>query len=291
MGMTERDRKVLAVVLVLIVLGGFWFLVVHKKQTAISAAETELTTAQAEQASAKAALLQAKELSEVKPASYNKLVRLGKAVPNNDDFQSLLIQVNDISDDAKVNFVSLSANTGASGSGVAGSGGTTCDSGSSSSTGASGATAAPAPAPEPAPTAATGSTGGSTSATGSTGTSRTSSSKAASCSTAPTLTDITAKSAGLVKYEYSFVFDGSFFRLHTVFDNILELVKVNNGRVGVTGRLLDISSINITTKSFPELSATVAMTGYSIPPTTTVDSSAAAAAAAAPAATGTQASE
>ena len=43
------------------------------------------------------------------------------------------------------------------------------------------------------------------------------------------------------------------------------MVKVKNGRLNVTGRLLQINSINTTVKSFPQLSATVSMTGYALP--------------------------
>lgn len=295
MGMTERDRKVLGIVLVLIVLGGYWFLVVKKKQDAIKQAQTEQQTAQADLDSAKLAEQQAKELAKVKPASYNKLVRLGKAVPNNDDFQSLLVQINDISDDADVNFVSLTSNKSATGTVGAGST-SSCDSGggasgSTGSAGATGATAAPAPTPTPAPTASTGSTGGSTGATGESASSSGTATAAASCATAPTLTDITASSAGLTKYDYNFTFQGSFYDLHKVFDNILDLVRVNDGKVGVTGRLLDISQIDLAVGTFPNLNASVAMTGYSIPADANTGSSAAAAAATATAATGTEATQ
>jgi hypothetical protein len=118
---------------------------------------------------------------------------------------------------------------------------------------------------------------------------------AATCADAPTLTDISAKAAGLKKYDYNFSFQGSFYKLHTIFDQILDMVEVHNGKVGVTGRLLDISSIDLNLGTFPNLNASVSMTGYSIPADTATGDSAAAAAstaAAAPApASGTAASQ
>ena len=70
-------------------------------QEAQTAAQTELAAAQAaEQATLKVA--------KVKPVAYSRLLRLGKAIPADSDFQSLLVQLNDVTTAADVDFVSLS---------------------------------------------------------------------------------------------------------------------------------------------------------------------------------------
>jgi hypothetical protein len=302
MGMTDRDKKVLAVISALVVLGGFWFLVVGKKRSAIKEAQAAQLAATKSLEDAKAKEAASRLLAKVKPASYAKLVRLGKAIPDNDDFQSLLVQVNDLTDDANVSFISLtsSAQTAAAAS-------TTPDAGSTAQTtscdaGAAGATAA---------ATATGSTGAApTSSTGGTGsTAKTwvgkdrDKAKAAAaagnanqaaaanatfdCSRAPTLTDLSAQKAGLTPISYSLNFKGSFYDLHDVYDRLLALVKVHNAKVKVTGRLLDINSIAMSVTDFPMLTAAVQMTGYRLPDEAAAAAATASASAAASAATAT----
>ncbi|MBJ7353680.1 MAG: hypothetical protein JHC98_02550 [Thermoleophilaceae bacterium] len=267
----------MAIVIAVAVLGGYWFLVLGKKRSAIKEAQTAQVTAQADLDAAKAAEQEALSVAKVKPAAYSRLLRLGKAIPADKDFESLLVQVNDISVDSKVSFVSLSAAEGAAGAAGAGATGTTtCD--------ATGATAA---APTTAPTGATGTTGvsGSTAETW-VGRDRDKAKNAAaasdganaateaqanavSCEDSPSLTDIAATAAGLQSEAYTFTFTGSFYNLKDVYNGLLDMVTVNNGKVKVTGRLLDINSIAMSVSTFPELNATVQMTGYKLPVATT----------------------
>jgi hypothetical protein len=280
--MTERDQKVLAVVVALVVLGGYWFLVVGKKKAAIADAQEAQIAAQAELDSAKAAATAALTVAKVKPAAYSRLLRLGKAIPADKDFESLLVQVNNISTDSLVSFVSLSAAPSASD--VVKPGGasetTTCDV-TGASGGASGTAAA---APVPPATGATGTTGstavssvgknrdaakGAVGASDGANASAEAAANAVSCDNSPTLTDIAAGTAGLKSEAYTFTFTGSFYRLKEVYNGLLDMVKVRNGRVSVSGRLLDINSISMSIAKFPELTATVQMTGYKLPVATT----------------------
>ncbi|MBK5231040.1 MAG: hypothetical protein JJE27_07710, partial [Thermoleophilia bacterium] len=107
MGMTDRDRKLLAVFAVVILLGGYWFLVLGKKRAAVAEAETAKTAAQ--QALDTARQLQAAGTREKKryPVSYSRVVRLGKAIPEEADYASLVVQVSDIADGSGVRFESL----------------------------------------------------------------------------------------------------------------------------------------------------------------------------------------
>lgn len=282
MGMTARDQKVLAVVVALVVLGGYWFLVVGKKKAAIADAQEAQIAAQAELDSAKAAESAALTVAKVKPAAYSRLLRLGKAIPADKDFESLLVQVNNITVDSLVSFVSLSAapsSTEAVKPGGA-SETTTCDV-TGASGGASGATAAAPASPATGATGTTGSTAvssvgqnrdaakGAVGASDGANTATENAANAVSCDNSPTLTDIAAGTAGLKSESYTFTFTGSFYRLKDVYNGLLDMVKVRNGRVSVTGRLLDINSISMSIATFPELTATVQMTGYKLPIATT----------------------
>lgn len=275
MGMTERDQKVLAIVVAFVVLGGFWFLVVHKKQAAIKEAQAAQVTAQADLTSAQAAEAAALNIAKVKPAAYSRLLRLGKAIPVDKDFESLLVQVNDVSVNSKVTFVSLSVAPGAAAA-IGATGATTCD-----ATGATGgATPATPASPATGPTGTTGASGSTAEtwvgkdrdkakeavkSSDSANAASDAASRAVDCADSASLTDLAAKAAGLESESYNFSFTGSFYNLKDVYDGLLDMVRVNNGRVRVTGRLLDINSITMTVSNFPELSATVAMTGYKLP--------------------------
>lgn len=273
MGMTDRDKKVLAIVAAIVVLGGYWFLVLGKKRSAIKEAEAAQVAAQAELASAQTAETAALKVAKVKPAAYSRLLRLGKAIPVDDDFQSLLVQVNDITAASGVMFVSLTAASG-SVPAVGATGSTTCDAG------ASGASAAAPAAPASPATGASGSTGSTaesgygkardkakaaTAESNAATEAAEAAAKAAECADSPTLTDIAAKAAGLQAESYSFVFNGSFYRLKDVYNGLLDFVTVENGKVGVTGRLLDINSISMSISEFPMLNANVQITGYKLP--------------------------
>lgn len=305
MGMTERDRKLLMIFAVVVLLGGYWFLILGGKRAAVADAESALTDAQTALESAEAQAQQGQIEKKRYPVSYARVMRMGKAIPTDGDFPSLLVQINDVAADSDVNFLSLTSTEGsAEDGGNAGATGVTtvCEASASSATGAADATGSTgaAPAAPTTPTASTGSTAqtgvgkaedkaeGAESAANADGSRAASSTAEVDCASTPTVNDVNtaATSAGLRIYNYDFTFEGSFFDLYKVYDNILGLVKVKNGRLAVTGRLLQINSITTTVKTFPDLAATVSMTGYSLPIGATI---AAGATATAPAGAGTAA--
>ncbi len=275
MGMTDRDRKLLAIVGVAVILGGYWFLVLGKKRSAVAEAEQSKVAAQQALDTAKAAAATGRQEKKRYPVSYSRVVKLGKAIPEDADYASLVVQVSDIADESGVRFESLTSTEGSSEGGSTGTTGivTTCgeDGGSSSAT----------PVPSAGATGATGATDAN-SAVGQTinnanaaaDNAEAGASAAAgageedqqqACSAAPTLTDLAAVQSGLQIHTYSFKFKGSFFRLHDVMHRLLGMVRVNNGRVKVTGRLLQINKLSLDTTSFPDLSADITMTGYTLP--------------------------
>jgi hypothetical protein len=271
MAMTDRDRKVLLIVVAFVLVAASWFLLISPKRAAVAEAQTARDNAAKELETAKQAEIAVKAVKIEKPEDYAKLIKLGAAIPTDDDFESLLVQFNDIANDANVEFSNLAASGGQAGAGsTAAVGGSSCDT-------APGA----APATEIAPSAATGAA--STAATGSTAQTWVGKSKekaqdaaaateahdaavqAASCASAPTLADLSAQAAGLTSIDYTLTFKGSFFDLDTMFGDILGLVKTHNGQVKVNGRLLDITTISLAIDSFPNLTASVQMTGYMLP--------------------------
>lgn len=278
MGMTDRDKKLLAIFAVVILLGGYWFLVLGKKRSAVAEAEQEKVAAQHTLDDAKNAVAAGNREKKRYPVSYSRVVRLGKAIPDEADLASLIVQVNDISDDTGVRFQSLVISDAAAGTaGATGATGvaTTCGEG-----GATGATAAAA-----TPTGTTGPTQANTgvgqavnnandaardSSSQSSRSAEAEQEQAEKCAAAPTLTDLAAASAGLQLTSFKFKFKGSFFDLHKVIRRLMGMVEAREGKVKVTGRLLQINSVNMTSGSFPDLEAEVDMTGYVLPDSTSL---------------------
>lgn len=287
MGMTDRDRKLLAIFAVVILLGGYWFLVLGKKRSAVAEAEQSKISAQRALDDAKNAAQVGKREKKRYPVSYSRVVRLGKAIPEQSDLASLIVQVSDISDETGVRFQSLMISDGASEAGAGGTGATgvatTCgEGGATVSTGATGdATVGPT-----GTTGTTGTTGPTQANTGvgqainnanaAAGDASTSASRAATadqeqkCATAPTLTDLAAASAGLRLSSFKFKFKGNFFNLHEVIHRLMGMVETRSGKVRVAGRLLQINKVNMTSSSFPDLEADVDMTGYMLPEVTSL---------------------
>lgn len=283
MGMTERDRKLLIIFAVVVLLGGYWFLILGGKRQAVADAEKAVQEAQTALDSAKASGTQGQIEKKRYPVSYARVLRMGKAIPTDADFPSLLVQVNDVSEDANVNFLSLTASEGTTDGGAqagATGGTTTCEAegaasestGSTTTTGSSGTTGSTAAGPTGS-TAQSGVGKARDKATDAQQASDTDSSRASSssadfavkCASSPTLTDVAAQTSGLRVFTYDFTFEGSFFDLYKVYNGLLDMVRVKNGRLKVTGRLLQINTITTSVKEFPQLTATVAMTGYALP--------------------------
>jgi Tfp pilus assembly protein PilO len=118
--MTGRDRMVLIGVVVLAAIAGGWMLVVSPERekasslgAEVSAAQTALSTAESQLSSARVAQAQYAK-------AYTAVVSLGKAVPAAQEVPSLIYQLAQATNQRSVNFNSIV--TGSNGSGSAGSG-------------------------------------------------------------------------------------------------------------------------------------------------------------------------
>ncbi len=232
--MSSGNRMVVAMLAVAALGVAFWILALGpKRQEAsdlgVKVEELKASLAQHEQEAAVA--LAARETFAT---DYQQLVVLGKAVPDDDDTASLLVQVNRISNDAGVTFRDLELSAA---SGVA----------------------APAPAPAtPAPT------GGSASAVPA---SAPVSPTEVAASTLPL--GATIGPAGLGVMPYTLTFDGDFFEIADFIKGLDALVKTTNEQVAVDGRLITIDAFSLSADpaaGFPALEATFSVTTYLTPP-------------------------
>lgn len=238
--MKSSDRLVLIILPAVALVAAFWFLVLSPKREEASSLQEEITRLESEVAEQQQLAEFAQQAREDFPSDYQKVVTLGKAVPDDDDTASLLAQLSGLSARAGVGFRSLQLAESTNGEGAA----------------------APPPAPaEAAPTT------------------EEPAAETAPASTAPVATEAAAANlpigatigpAGLPVMPYTLEFQGDFFGFADFMKGIDDTVSTADGQVSVDGRLMTIDGFDLSRDlehGFPSLTASVALTTYVTPPT------------------------
>lgn len=213
----------------------FWMLLLSPKREEAGELGKRVDGLKASLAAHEAEVSEALAAREEFPSNYQQLVVLGKAVPADDDTASLIVQLNRIAKEADVSFRTLALASGPGGE------------------------AAPAresaPPPAPAPEDSAGTPVASASPT------------EAAAATLPL--GATIGPAGLAVMPYELTFDGEFFEIADFIKGLDSLVKTENAKVAVNGRLFTINSFSLeaaSNKAFPALSASFSITTYLTPP-------------------------
>jgi Tfp pilus assembly protein PilO len=216
----------------------FWILALSPKREEAKKLGAQVEEAKASLAQHRAEAAQALEARRNFPVDYQQLVVLGKAVPGGDETASLLVQLNQIADHAGVTFSDFKLEAGKGGEA---------------------APAAPAPAAPAAPTAPEG------------GAATPASNPVSPTEAAASLLPLgaTIGPAGLAVMPYSLTFEGDFFKIADFIKGLDSLVKTQNARVSVDGRLITINGFSLAPDpkgGFPALQATFSVTTYLTPP-------------------------
>jgi hypothetical protein len=144
----SRDRIVISVLAAAALVGGFWFAMLGPKREAVRRLDSEIATQRQRLERAQATAAQARAARARYDADYSAVVMLGKAVPEQDGLPSLLYQIDSSARDAKIDFSSITSNSGASQAGGTASAAAPATGGSTPAAGApasAGATTAVAP--------------------------------------------------------------------------------------------------------------------------------------------------
>jgi hypothetical protein len=234
MKVTANNRLVIAVLAIVALAIVFWVLLLAPKRDEASKLDVQVEEVTGQLTQHRAELAQAVEAREEFATDYQNLVILGKAVPGDDDTSSLLLQLNRIAAKANVSFRTLTLG---------------------SAEGEASAPAPTAPAPE-APSAET----------------------SAAPASLPSPTEVAASTlplgaaigpAGLGVMPYTLTFEGRFFRIADFIKGLDSLVKTQNERVAVDGRLITINGFSLSPDpgdGFPDLKAAFSVTTYLTPP-------------------------
>lgn len=112
--MTRNSRILLALVAAAAVLGGYWHFVLGPKREQAAELGRRIDAAEAAVQQARATVARYSGAREAYQANYAALVRLGKAVPGDDDLRSLIVQLDAAAKRSRVDFrdVEVSSGTG-----------------------------------------------------------------------------------------------------------------------------------------------------------------------------------
>jgi Tfp pilus assembly protein PilO len=255
MSLTGRDRKILAVIIVLALAAGYWMLLLsplrEKADEAAVRAETEqqrLSTAQSQLATLQAA-------KATYAADYATVVRLGKAIPTSVDTASLLIQLQDAADGTGIRFTGVEAGERTA---VVAAPPKSLGSAAAAEEGKQSGGQAPAPAANEAEKSAAAERDSAMADRENT--------PAARDAAAEAQAETVSASAGLEQVPLEFTFNGSFFDLADFFHEMKRFVTVANERINVSGRLMTIDKLSFATQpDFPHIEALVTATAYVSP--------------------------
>jgi len=260
MTLTDRDRKIVLVLVPIVLLVGYWFLLLSPQREDAATAGEKLGKQERRLQAAQGRLTQLNSARTGFAADYGSLVRLGKAVPSYVDMPTLLVQLDSAAGGTGIKFTKVKT-------------GERDASATPASQGSQGAAAGGQPAQSKPGQAAEGA-GKATDDANSKDAQTSSSPKSgglpvgggASPSTAPGAT-AGAAPPGLDTVPLEFEFKGKFYRLADFFHELKRFVRAANDRISVSGRLLTIDSLKFTSTpaSFPNLTAEVKATVYLAP--------------------------
>jgi type II secretory pathway pseudopilin PulG len=114
--MSVRDRTILLVIAFAAAIVGPWLLLVQPKRDQAAKVQTQINSVQSQLASVRSQLAAGNQARATFASSYTSLVRLGEAVPTDDNTPSLIYQLQSAAKTSNVDFQSLTFNAGQGGS-------------------------------------------------------------------------------------------------------------------------------------------------------------------------------
>jgi hypothetical protein len=101
---TKNPKLIIAIVALVAALGAYWMLVLAPKREQITKLDGKIATAQTELRQAQATLATYEKAKTAYKANYATVVRLGKAMPGDDDVRSLMVQLDAAAKHSGVDF-------------------------------------------------------------------------------------------------------------------------------------------------------------------------------------------
>lgn len=234
----KNPRMIFGVLALLAFVAGFWVLVLSPKREEAAELEDERSQLEASVSELEGQVEAAKLTEDDFPRAYKRLVVLGKAVPEDADTPSLLVELNGVGKANKTEFRAIELQAG-SGS-------------------------APPPPPESGAEAAPEEESGSRDEVPTTEPAQPTEAVAAGLPIGATIGP-----AGLPVMRYGLEFRGSFFGLTDFFAGVDRLVSSQDGKTRIRGRLLTVDGFVLSAdpkRGLPALQANLSVTAFVTPP-------------------------
>jgi hypothetical protein len=266
---TDRDKKILSLLLPLVLFGAYWFLILAPKRKEAGTVSNQLTQAQAKRDNAQSQLSHLLAAKNSFASDYATVIRLGKSVPTSLDMPSLMVQLNQAAKGTGISFWKVEAGQRASApapsSPPAGGGSGPTAPGAAPAQSFPGKTAQNAASNVNSDNSKINSGAATTSSTGGTGTGT--SASGATPGNASASGSSSSGMPGLDSVPLNFEFRGNFFNLADFFHRMKRFVRVVNKQIQVSGRLMTIDSVTFddTQTVFPTIKADVSATVYLSP--------------------------
>ena len=110
--MSHSNKLLLALVAAIAAAGAFWFLALTPKRDEAAKLDADIAAKQSQLDASTAQLATYEKAKGNYKVNYTTMVRLGKAVPADDDVRSLLVQINDAAARSKVEFQAINVGSG-----------------------------------------------------------------------------------------------------------------------------------------------------------------------------------
>jgi hypothetical protein len=276
--LTDRDRKIVVLLLPLILIAVYWFLILSPKRKEAHKLSSQVTKVQQAR---DAAVSQANALEHAKAdfaGQFAQMVRLGKAIPTQVDMPSLIVQLDSAARGTGIQFADVKVGARVAAAPVA----------TSSTTPSTGTSQPPVAAGGAQAQSGVGKAAESANNTAATGNAQ--AIQQSGLSAGDTSTSTSTKSGGLPvggggstsgaaaatpgqgvpgldTVPLTFTFGGKFGNLAQFFHRLKRFVHVANNRIRVQGRLITIDSLKFTSTAtdFPNIEADVTATVYLSP--------------------------
>jgi hypothetical protein len=230
MNLTARDRKIVTVLAPLLLLAGYWFLVLAPQRSESAKVETELAKARTERDTSQAQIGQLNAAKASFASDYQTVIRMGKAVPETVDMPSLLVQLDRAARGTGIDMNELVVTPPKEGEGAPAA--PPAPGGGGPGAGGTGAQSGPGQAAQGAGNAVNTANGKSAANAGAAGSPPPAAGAAPAAPAAP----------GLAKVGLQFQLRGDFFDMADFFHRMKRFVRVVNEQIVVRGRLISIDT-------------------------------------------------
>jgi hypothetical protein len=278
MSMTDRDRKILLLLVPIVLLGAYWFMLLTPKREEAATAAQDLAVQEQRRDDAQLRLASLSGARTDFAADYAELVRLGKAVPTAVDMPTVLVQLEDAARGTDIKFTRITAQEREESAPVAPPPGSEPSGSDPVAAGGAPAQSAPGAAGEAAGNTVSSANASSAAAEqsglapGDTQTSEAARDGALPVGGGSAATSATGAApgtavAGLDSVGLELEFTGNFLDLSDFFHRIKRYVELDGDRLDVRGRLLTVDAVEFQSEpdDFPRITATLTATAYLAP--------------------------